>query len=903
VSLQPGHRLGHYEILELIGKGGMGEVYRARDTKLGRDVAVKVLPNEFSRDSDRLERFEREARLLAQLNHSNIATLHGLEEHDGQKFLVMELVEGETLAERIARGPILDSEAFPLFIQIAEGLEAAHEKGTIHRDLKPANVKLGRSSRVKLLDFGLAKAFHVETTVEVSSQSPTLTREGTDARAVLGTVPYMSPEQAGGEAVDQRTDVWAFGCCLYEALTGRNPFVADSPTATVARILSGQPDWDALPAGAPAALRRLLRRCLAKNASDRFHHIADARLELRELTQEMSDARPRDAEAALGKKRAFWIAPWVLASGALVVAVMVHLRGPDPPERATERLTLRTDPLVLGDHPESSIVAISPDGSKVVYVGERQRGRHLFLRELGSYEASIVPGTENGHAPFFSPDGEWLGFVADGKLMKTSLGSGRALTLCEAADLHGASWGEDDRIAFGLGEHKGVSSVPAGGGAAEPLTNLDASRGREETWHVYPEFLPGGKALLFTTVDDGGGSPRIWAYSLETGQRRMLLPGGNARYVRTGHLVYPLAAALWAVRFDPERLELQGEPAIVVEGLMMGFSREPSIGHYDIAENGTLVYLGGELEGSRNILVSVSRDGEIDALTEAKRSYEGPRVSPDGRRIAVRMPDTRGQMQVWIYDRSRDAFSQLTTGGANWWPVWTPDGMRIVYPSISSGTTVDLHAVPADGSAPAEKLTTGGDSDQPYSTWGDWLFFQRSRKRFGVWILSLSGEGERSLLDSKANVFHPSISPDGRWLAYTSDEKAGELDTEVYVTAFPGPGPKWQISEGGGRAPVWSRDGDEIFFEGGTAAAAYEEGSVEMMAVDWITEPDVRPGKPKLFFRGDFLSSTEYGRNYDVLPDGRFVMLKPDRESPPPVELHVIRNWFGELNRLVPPKP
>ncbi len=666
--------------------------------------------------------------------------------------------------------------------------------------------------------------------------------------------------------------------------------------------MSEEPDWDGLPPSAPASLRKLLRRCLAKNASNRFHHIADARLELQELTQEVSDARPPDVEAAPGK-RALWIAPWVLALGALAVAVMVHVRGPGSPDRATERLTLTTDPLVLGDHPESSIVAISPDGSKLVYVGERQHGRHLFLRELGSYEASIVPGTENGHAPFFSPDGEWLGFVADGKLMKTSLRGGPALTLCEATDLHGASWSEDDRIVFGLGDHKGLSSVPAGGGAAGPLTNIDASRGREETWHVYPEFLPGGKALLFTTVDDGGLVPRIWAYSLTTGQRRMLLPGGNAHYLRTGHLIYPLAGALWAVRFDPERLELQGEPTVVVEGLMMGFSREPSIGHYDIAENGTLVYLGGELEGGRNILVSVSRDGDIDALTEAKRSYEGPRVSPDGQRIAVRMSDARGQMQVWIYDRSRDAFSQLTTGGG-YWPVWTPDGTRIVYPSISSGrTTVDLRAIPADGSAPSEKLTTGGDSDQPYSTWRDWLFFERSREKYGVWMLSLSGEGERSLLDSKANVFHPSVSPDGRWLAYTSDEKAGELDTEVYVTAFPGPGPKWQISDGGGRAPVWSRDGDEIFFEGGTAAASYEEGPVEMMVVDWITEPEVRPGKPRLLFRGDFRSSFEYGRNYDLLPDGRFLMLKADRESPRPVELHVVRNWFEELNRLVPVNP
>ena len=648
MSLPTGHRLAHYEILEPIGKGGMGEVYRARDTKLGRDVAIKVLPEEFARDKQRLDRFQREARLLAQLNHSNIATLYGLEEHDGQQFLVMEMVEGETLAERIAKGPVPIGEAIPLFIHIAEGLESAHDKGIIHRDLKPANIKIGPDGKPKILDFGLAKAFSPGQDVSAeASESPTLTKSAA-LGAVVGTPSHMSPEQARGDRVDKRTDIWAFGCCLYEALTGRSPFLAETASETLAKVLEREPLWSALPAQVPANVRKLLERCLEKDARKRLRDIGDGRYEL-SLTTEPVRIAPTPEQRSRPVLR--WGLPGLIA-GAVLFAMFSRVATPPPSPPMTR---FQTEP-VLANERALRPFALSSDGSRLAYVDEKDGVLQLYLRDMSTGESTLIPGTEGASNPFFSPDGTQTGFFASLKMTKVSIRGGPATEMAEAFP-RGAAWLSDNRIVYqGVAAGSPLWQVSAEQGEPEPLTRLDA--GKEELAHRWPAALPGNRNILFSlayATSESWDEASIAVASLETGEHHVLFEGGSSPVYIAGHIVYSHRGSLAAVPFDAERLLITGQPVNVVDGVTTDATNGSA--RFSVSENGTLVSMRGGPSERRKQLVWVHRSGHVEALLEPSYVMR-VNISPDGQFIALDMAGTRNTL--WSFDVERSLMTRLT---------------------------------------------------------------------------------------------------------------------------------------------------------------------------------------------------------------------------------------------------
>ena len=604
MSLEACHQLAHYEILELMGKGGMGEVYRARDGKLGRDVAIKVLPEEFSRDKERLDRFQREARLLAKLNHTNIATLHGLEEHEGQRFIVMELVEGETLQERIAKGPIPVDEAVALFIQIADGLEAAHEKGVIHRDLKPSNIKIGPDGQIKIMDFGLAKGFVGEDpSAADSSQAPTLTR-GTQVGVIMGTAAYMSPEQAKGKPVDKRTDVWAFGCCLYEALTGRKVFYGETVGDVIAAVLRAGIDWSALERNTPAPVERLVRRCLQRDRTRRLRDVGDARIELFELPEESDEA----VEGGDSKKRLVvpWLATTLLAVVAGGAGSFLWNFGEPPLTRTPARfsITIPADERIEGHF--TNPVAISPDGSRFAFAASKDgQAPRLYFRSQNAFEPRIVPGTRGAAAPFFSPDGNWVAFFADRQLKRVPFEGGTPLVICEFPGGHvGGSWGPNDTIVFADAQRGGLFRVGAGGGKPEALTDPDSGKG--EPIHGWPQILPDGKTVLFA-LETGEGAVNA-LLSLDTGDWQPILEQEElravARYAPSGHLLLAPSGELIAIPFDLERLEVTGAPRPVLENVSTSVT---NVAWFAVSDTGTLAFASGTRE--RNRLLWVDRQG------------------------------------------------------------------------------------------------------------------------------------------------------------------------------------------------------------------------------------------------------------------------------------------------------
>ena len=672
-----GRHLSHYEIVEAIGSGGMGEVYRARDTKLGRDVAIKVLPKEFSRDKDRLARFEREARLLAQLNHANIATLHGFETFEGQRFLVMELVEGETLAEKIERGAIPIAEALPIFRQIAEGLEAAHEKGIIHRDLKPANIKITPDGKVKILDFGLAKAFSSEDDVSAAtSHSPTLTK-GTALGAILGTAPYMSPEQARGNAVDRRTDVWAFGCCLYEALTGKATFRGNTVSDTIANVLKQEPEWNKLPHRTPPVVRTLLLRCLAKDRKQRLRDIGDALLEIESAMSAPHSEADRHPPATTRS--------WAVGVGSFILgaaAVGLALR-PDVADVAPKPVTRLEVPIESPVVERFGAVAdLSPDGRTIVYVMERDGNTQIYQRSMSSVESRVIPGSEGARQPFFSHDGQWVGFVADGALRRLPLAGGSPITIGDAPEfMTDAVWGPDGNIVIGAFE-SGVLEVPASGGILRPISNLQRERG--EIGHLRPTLLPGNQAVLFTTAYGSPFDPTIDLVIRETGERRTLMPGGRALYVEeTGHLVImdPYGDVV-AVRFDLVSLEVIGEPVRVLEGVAINRWGFPLL---NVSRSGSLLYDAGDVYSVQLDLRWVDRAGATTSFGAPLRGYSAPMLSPDKTRVALHIMAPEGR-DVWVYDLESATQRRLTFDPApDTVPIWTPDGERIVFESLRDG--------------------------------------------------------------------------------------------------------------------------------------------------------------------------------------------------------------------------
>ena len=891
--LKPGTQLGSYEIVEPIGKGGMGEVYRARDTKLGCDVALKILPEGFSQDPSRLDRFEREAKLLAALSHPNVATLYVYEEADGQQYLVMELVDGETLADRIARGPIPIDDVLPLFIQIAEGLEAAHAKGIIHRDLKPPNIKITPDGKIKILDFGLAKAFSTDEDPSAEmSQSPTLTR-GTAMGVILGTAPYMSPEQARGKPIDTRTDVWAFGCCLYEALTGRPAFVGDTESDTITGILERQPDWDAMPSNVSSGLRVLMRRALEKDPRRRLHHVGDARLELEDASiPDDTFTEPKaPADRSQRRARGFWATVVLSALVGGVVSWSVFVLRDEPSTSTPIHLEANLpEGYRMGELGGS--LAISRDGAQLAF--RVQRGNEpskLFLRSLGGNEARVVDGSDGAWNPFFSPDGQWIEFQAGGSIFKSSTtGGGRPQRICEAGrEILGAVWLDDDTILFGGGRYKGLFRVAAGGGSPLELTRPSAENGRFTDG--LPEPLPDGEHVLFTT--ETGSS--IAVLSLRTREARLLIDGGSgARYIPTGHLVYAQygrvssSTSLIAVRFDAERLAPSGPAIPVTTGVYTYAAVRFELPQFSMSANGALVFVpAGEAVQSllTASLVWVERDGEQRAFDIEHEGYAHPRLAPDGKRLAV-----SHRYDVWIIDLERGARTRLTLNQASFQPVWTPDGRRLAF--VDDG---NVSWRSADGSDEPQPLVPRGHL-QHSGSWspdGRLYAYHQHHPTTGrdLWTVSPeSGSEPTSLLITDFNEATPAFSPDGRWIAYISDESGR---WEVYVRSYPGGETKLTISTEGGREPAWSSDGRELYYRNGP----------QMLAVGVTDEDGLQASEPTVLFEGDFWIQPGFlVRNYEVAPDGRFLMVKQDGPSEGPTRVNVVLNWHEELERLVPRK-
>jgi len=900
-----GQTIAHYHVTAKLGAGGMGEVYRATDSKLGREVALKVLPEAFAQDAQRMARFQREAQVLASLNHPNIAAIYGLEDGgaahsagswQGQvQALVMELVEGPTLAERIAAGAIPLDEALPIAKQIAEALEYAHEHGVIHRDLKPANIKLTREGQVKVLDFGLAKALSDEPVAKEVSDSPTLSAAATKGGIILGTAAYMSPEQARGAVVDKRADIWAFGVVLFEMLTGQRLFGETTTSDTLAAVLRAEVTLDRLPKQTPAAIRRLLTRCLEKNAKRRLRDIGEARILLEE-----SPSPGMEVPSVPILRPARWkqVIPWSLTVLMTLVAISIgiwhlvsagmrefmgrippagvaHMAVPVPP---THRLSLSLQPAL----------ALSPDGTRLAYVASHAGTTQLYLRPLDALESSLIPGTEGASTPFFSADGEWVGFFADSKMKKVSLAGGQVLTVCDAPENRGATWGPDNMIIFTPAPSPaGLYRVPAVGGKAEVLTTPDASKG--ERSHRWPYLLPGGKAVLFTigalgTYDDG----LITVQRLDTGERKILVQGGmTAQYVPSGHLVYARSNTLLAVPFDPIELKITGPPVRVLEAVAT--ESVSGVAHYAVSRHGSLAYAAGGLMAER-MLVWVDRKGATLPLSEMRRGFDNPRFSPDGRRLAVIV---RGPSQnVWVYEVERGAMSRLTVEpGGQFSPVWTPDGKRITYSSVLP-TAANIFWRASDGSGAEERLATVSSAQYP-SSWspdGQVLVFTQvdSTTGFDIWMLRRGEKNPQALLRTPFAEFGSMVSPDGQWFAYTSNE-SGRY--EVYVQPFPGLGAKVQISTEGGTSPVWARNGRELFFRSGD----------KIMAVPLTTTP-LRAGAPRVLFEGGYEpGSPHISSNYDVTPDGqRFVMVQASDQEPAATRIRLVLNWSEELKRRVP---
>ena len=898
--------IAHYRVQEKIGAGGMGEVYRAYDTRLDRNVALKVLPEAFARDTESMARFEREAKVLASLNHPNIASIYGLEESNGTRALVMELVEGPTFAERIRQGRIALEEVLTFAKQIADGLEYAHERGIIHRDLKPSNVKLTPDSQVKLLDFGLAKALEGETVEPELQNSPTLSAAATRTGVLLGTAAYMSPEQARGKRVDRRADIWAFGCMLYEMLSGRAAFTGETTSDILASVIRAEPDWSSLPGSVPPRIRELLHRCLQKESKQRLRDIGDARIIIEEALSGSvaSDTVPAGALTHSFRYRGV-VWAWAVAGlalgavGAVVIASYVH---PNLGERPVSRFAFGF-PAPDGQPPASEgfplrdfpAVAISRDGTRIAYLGAHGHTTQLFLRPIDRFEPQPLPGSTNATSPFFSPDGQWVGFFADGRLKKASVNGGEPTTLCDAPINRSAAWGPDSTITLAPTLFGGLMRVSAAGGSPEILTAPDVSK--NELSYRWPEILPSGKAILFVIAsaqDIGSFSEsKIAAIRLDTREKKILpVVGTNPRYSPSGHLLFERDGRVFAVPFDPQRLEITGQAVPVLDGV----KTSPNSGAADFAvsDNGSLVYLPENAYSRDGLIVWVDRKKQVKELAAPARHYGSPHISPDGTRIAVAIPSGSSGSDIWVYEIPHGTLTRLTFDEHSSAPIWSPDGKRIAF-ATTRPTGPAILVKPADGSGAEETLVTGESLILVPTSWssdGKFLAYWAVGSATGrdIWIAPLTGERKpQSFLQTKFNEMQARFSPDGRWIAYQSEE-SGRY--EVYVQPFPGPGGKWQISTNGGTMPVWAQNGRELFYM----------SSGNFMSVGVTTQPTFSASTPRIIADyPPFLMGRLSNGVYDVSPDDqRFLFVKANVENGPPDEVRVVLNWTEELKHVAP---
>jgi serine/threonine protein kinase len=937
LRITPGSRLGPYAVVAPIGAGGMGEVYRARDTKLNRDVAIKVLPAAFSINPDRIARFNREAQLLAALNHPNIAAIYGLEESSGVRALVLELVEGPTLANRIAQGAMPVDEALHVAQQIAEALEAAHEQGVIHRDLKPANVKLRPDGVVKVLDFGLAKALDSSTGAAFADAPRTPTPEGADqdvddlpteaghathVGAILGTAAYMAPEQAMGKPVDRRADIWGFGILLFEMLSGRKAYSGDTRAATLAQVIERDVDWHMLPAALPPTIVALLGRCLTKDSRKRLQAIGEARLAIEQALTEAASrsSSPKENTPVAPRVRRpvsrqlAWFLTAAVVLGALAFALGRPWRASIAMPSAYVSTELNVDTgAVLG---LGASAVLAPNGAVLAFVGSKA-GVRIYVRRLDDLQAVPVRGTERGRIPFFSPDGQSIGFFADGKLKKVSLDGGPVVTLADAPQPRGGAWAEDGTITFAPGRGAGLVRISSSGGNQQPLTTLVEG----EAAVGWPQMLPGDAGVLYTSYGRPSteDNAALVVQPLPSGPRKIVHRGGYfGRYAPSGHLLFVRDFTLFAAPFNVTHLETTGFPTPVVERVQ---SILPGGAEYAFSQNGTLVFFPSAI-GTQGLPMSwMDRDGKLSALRPAIANWSNAAFAPDGHRLAVDISGD-GQQDVWIIEWERNALARLTVDGAsNTKPVWTPNGGGVAFGSRRGGVpTSNLYWQRADGTGDVTRLTDT-KTDQYPTSWhpsgrflafdeapasqlaGRAWFSDQSQGDSNVMILPMEGDDASgwkpgkpiAFVNTRFNESEGMFSPDGRWMAYTSNETGRN---EIYVRAFPGPGGRWLISNGGGTWPTWSRKSNELYFL---------NGDVRVMVATFAVAGDTfRPDAPRLW-SGTRVAPRGPGRWFNLHPDDeRFVVAVgvPGREDSARSDARsknyvFVFNFFDELRRRV----
>jgi eukaryotic-like serine/threonine-protein kinase len=907
-----GQKLGPYEILEKLGEGGMGEVYRARDPKLNRDVAIKILLAAVAGDPERLARFQREAQLLASVNHPHIAAVFGVEDAGPVLALVMELVDGSTLAERLESGPIPLDEALSIARQIAEALEAAHDQGIIHRDLKPANVKVRDDGTVKVLDFGLAKVLESPTGSHAgATMSPTLSMHATQAGIILGTAAYMAPEQARGRPADRRADIWAFGLIVFEMLTGRRAFEGDDISITLAAVLKDEVDWNALPADTPPYLSRLLRRCLQKDPRRRLPHIGLARIEIEEALSDPQAAMPLENRVAVVRepwpfwKRAIPIAAAAIAAAALTAVIVPKLKPTPPPGRIMRfRITLPQGVVYLT--PPRAVMAMSPDGSTFAL----GTAAGLFVHTLADDRTRQVVGgsLESGGAvgvlnPVFSPDGRWIAYFeaggGEGPLRKVAVTGGAPIVLCRSFPPFGASWA-DGQIVFATGT-KGIQRVSENGGNPETLVPAGG------VLMQGPQMLPGGDTIIFSATTDSGANQwdraEIVAYGLKSGVRKTILTGGSdARYVPTGHLVYALSGVLFAVPFDARTLEVRGGPVPVVEGIRRGVISGAAL--FGFSNDGTLAFLPGPLAGtgSHADLVWTAKDGSVTPLNLRPGQYETPRLSPNGRQAAVVNTDAAG-VNVWIVDLTGvNSMRRLTYGGRNRSEVWSPDGQQIAFQSDREGDA-GIFVQRADGTASAQRLTRADNGvahlPESWSPDGTHILFSSNKgSEYSLWAVSVA-DGKTQPFGGvhSGKLLNATFSPDGKWIAYGTDDTGVDA---VFVQPFPATTTKYQISSGDvGHHAVWSRDGKQLY---------YIPGPTRFVSVNVATQSGFAVTPPVPAPRGFNIGNAQTSpRNHDIAPDGRFLgIIAAGLPATPTAigtqQMEFVINWFEELKQRVPVK-
>ena len=904
MPLTPGSRLGPYEVLAPLGAGGMGEVYRGRDPRLGREVALKSLPAAMSADPDRLARLEREAKLLAALSHPNIAAIYGIEEEAGHRVLVLELAAGETLGERLARGTPPLEDTLAIARQIVAALEAAHERGIVHRDLKPDNVKVAPDGGVKVLDFGLAAALGggpiSGDPSGVMSQSPTMSARMTAAGMLLGTAAYMSPEQARGKPVDKRADIWAFGVVLWEILTGKRLFEGETVTDLLAAVLRQDITWDALPASTPPALQRLLRRCLERDPHKRLRDIGEARLVLESVAAGENDSGAPVAAGATGRPQTILRILWLAAAVALVVAAgaagwMAGATRRLPPLPVTRLAITLPSALAMESFDDRQLIALTKDGRTVVFMGREGPVTRLYVRRLGEPAAVPLPGTEGGNEVFLSPDGEWAGFVADGRLRKAPLRGGPVVTLCDATQSRGGAWGPDGTIVFAPDVTGGLMRVSASGGTPTPVTTIDSASG--ERSHRWPEFLPDGRSVLFTVgmLDKPGDydDSDIDIVDLKTGQRRNVYHGASlARVAASGHLLVASRGVVQALPFDLTDGTTQGTPVPVLEGV----AGEPTSGvvFFAVSPDGTLAYIPGGVTGRERDVVWVDRTGKTTPISVSPRQYRDVRISPDGTRLVLSEgPGGGRESDISVHDLVHGTTLTLTSDRQSGTPVWSPDGRFILYDQYGTASIVRR---PADGSGAPEVVGRHeGIALTPACVVPDGSMLLLNRgglaSKGDLLTMKLDGTGKsalETLLVTPAHEAEPRLSPDGRLLAYTLVEQS---DPVIMVQSFPGPGGRWQIAEAPAVSARWSKSGRELFYL--TDAA--------LMAMPVTGTSPFTYGRPqRLFDLSAIRTAPRWGSSqYDVAPDGqRFVFLLDRMREETPKQVTVVLNWLDEVKRI-----